>query len=35
MAKVVTCPQKFTPEEWKLVSKVKHKNPERDRATYP
>ncbi len=32
MAKVVTCLQKFTPEEWKLASKVKHKNTERDRA---
>ena len=33
MAKIVTRPQKFTPEEWKLASKVKHKNTERDRAT--
>lgn len=32
MAKVVTRPQRFTPEEWKLASKVKHKNTERDRA---
>ena len=32
MAKLVTRPQRFTPEEWKLASKVKHKNTERDRA---
>ncbi|CAF3090018.1 unnamed protein product [Rotaria sp. Silwood2] len=32
MAKVVTRPQRFTPEEWKLASKVKHKNTERDRS---
>jgi len=35
MAKIVPCPQKFTPEEWKFASKVRHKNTERDRATYP
>ena len=33
MAQVVTRPQRFTPEEWKLASKIKHKNAERDRAT--
>jgi hypothetical protein len=27
MAKVVTCSQKFTPEEFKLASKIRHKNP--------
>lgn len=32
MAQVVTRPQRFTPEEWKLASKIKHKNAERDRA---
>ena len=32
MAKVVTRPQRFTPEEWKLASQVKHKNTERDRT---
>lgn len=32
MAKLVTRPQRFTPEEWQLASKVKHKNTERDRA---
>lgn len=32
MAKLVTRPQRFTPEEWNLASKVKHKNSERDRA---
>lgn len=32
MAKLVTRPQRFTPEEWKLASKVKHKNTERDRS---
>ncbi len=25
-------PQRFTPEEWKLASKIKHKNAERNRA---
>lgn len=32
MARIVTRPQRFTPEEWKLASKVKHKNTERDRS---
>lgn len=32
MAQVVTRPHRFTPEEWKLASKIKHKNAERDRA---
>jgi len=32
MARLVTRPQRFTPEEWKLASQVKHKNTERDRA---
>jgi len=32
MAQVVTRPQRFTPEEWKIASKIKHKNTERDRA---
>lgn len=32
MAHVVTRPQRFTPDEWKLASKVKHKNAERDRV---
>ncbi|RNA34799.1 Tektin-1 [Brachionus plicatilis] len=32
MAQVVTRPQRFTPEEWKIASKIKHKNAERDRA---
>ncbi|CAF0835213.1 unnamed protein product [Didymodactylos carnosus] len=32
MAKVITRPQRFTPEEWRLASKVKHKNSERDRS---
>jgi hypothetical protein len=32
MAQLVTRPQRFTPEEWKLASKIKHKNAERNRA---
>ena len=32
MAHLVTRPQRFTPDEWKLASKVKHKNAERDRV---
>ena len=28
MTKVVTRPQEFTSEEWRLASKVKHKNTE-------
>lgn len=32
MAQVVTRPQKFTPDEWKIASKIKHKNAERTRA---
>ena len=32
MAQVVTRPQKFTPDEWKIASKIKHKNSERTRA---
>lgn len=32
MARLVTRPQRFTPEEWRLASNVKHKNAERDRA---
>ncbi|CAF0748814.1 unnamed protein product [Brachionus calyciflorus] len=32
MAQVVTRSQRFTPEEWKIASKIKHKNAERDRA---
>jgi hypothetical protein len=32
MAQLVTRPQRFTPEEWKLANKIKHKNAERNRA---
>lgn len=32
MAQVITRPHRFTPEEWKLASKIKHKNAERNRA---
>lgn len=32
MAQLVTRPQRFTPEEWKLASKIKHKGTERNRA---
>ena len=32
MAQIVTRPQRFTPEEWKLAGKIKHKNAERNRA---
>jgi hypothetical protein len=32
MAKLVTRPQRFTPEEWQMASKIKHKSTERDRA---
>jgi hypothetical protein len=32
MAQVITRPQRFTPEEWKLASKIKHKNAERNRV---
>ncbi|CAF0920278.1 unnamed protein product [Rotaria sp. Silwood1] len=32
MAKVVTCPRRFTSKEWTLVSRVKHKNTERDQV---
>lgn len=32
MAKLVTRPQRFTVEEWKQASNVKHKGAERDRA---
>jgi tektin-1 len=32
MASVVTRPQRFTPEEWKLANKIKHKNAERNRV---
>lgn len=31
MSQLVTRSQRFTPEEWKLASKIKHKNAERDR----
>jgi len=33
MAQVVTRPQRFTPDEWKIASKIKHKNAERNRVT--
>ncbi len=33
MAQIVTRPQRFTPDEWKIASKIKHKNAERTRAT--
>jgi hypothetical protein len=33
MAQVVTRPQRFTPDEWKLAGKIKHKNAERNRVT--
>jgi tektin-1 len=32
MAQIVTRPQRFTPEEWKLANKIKHKNVEKDRS---
>ena len=32
MAQIVNRPQRFTPDEWKIASKIKHKNAERDRA---
>ena len=32
MAQLITRPQRFTPEEWKMASKIKHKTAERDRA---
>jgi hypothetical protein len=32
MAQVVTRPQRFTPDEWKLASKIKHKNAEHNRV---
>lgn len=32
MAQVVTRPQRFTPDEWKIASKIKHKNSERVRS---
>ena len=32
MAQVVTRPQRFTPDEWKLANKIKHTNSERNRA---
>lgn len=32
MAQVVTRPQRFTPDEWKIANKIKHKNAERTRA---
>lgn len=32
MAQVVTRPQRFTPDEWKIANKMKHKNAERTRA---
>jgi hypothetical protein len=31
MAQIVTRPQRFTPDEWKLANKIKHKNSERVR----
>lgn len=32
MAQIVTRPQRFTPDEWKIANKIKHKNAERTRA---
>ena len=32
MAQVVTRPQRFTPDEWKIANKIKHKTAERTRA---
>ena len=32
MAQIVARPQRFTPEEWKLASNIKHKNAERNRV---
>ncbi len=32
MAQVVTRPKRFTPDEWKLAGKIKHKNAERNRV---
>ena len=32
MAQVVTRPQRFTPDEWKIANKIKHKNSERVRS---
>ena len=32
MSQIVTRPQRFTTDEWKVASKIKHKNAERSRA---
>lgn len=32
MAQVVTRPQRFTPQEWKMANRMRHKTAERDRA---
>jgi hypothetical protein len=32
MAQLIQRPQRFTPEEWKMANKIKHKNAERNRA---
>jgi hypothetical protein len=32
MAQLITRPQRFTIDEWKIANKVKHKNAERDRS---
>jgi len=32
MAQIITRPQRFTPDEWKIANKIKHKNAERTRA---
>lgn len=33
MAQIVQRAQRFTPEEWKMANRIKHKTAERDRAT--
>lgn len=32
MAQIVQRAQRFTPEEWKMASRIKHKTAERDRV---